>query len=101
MATTKKPKSKPKSITPTVARRLKKRPYYAFLYALNILGGRLPPHLEEIFIDDPESAYNYARLVIKGRLPDVVHNALIIQSFEKNDMKQYVSQYLTEFGQGE
>lgn len=92
---------KPANVSPTVVKRLKKRPYYAFLYALNILKGRLPPRLEEVFIDDPESAYNYARLVIKGRLPDVVHNALIIKSFEKNEMKQFVSQYLTEFGQGE
>lgn len=97
-------KSKPKSVTisPTVAKRLRKRPYYAFLYAMNILkGSRLPPKLEELFATDPESAYKYAKHIIKGRLPDFVHNALIINSFEKNEMKQYVAKYLSEFCEGE
>jgi hypothetical protein len=81
--------------------RMKKRPYYAYLYAVNILKGRLPPKAEEVFADDPESAYKYARDIIKGRLPLFVHNALIINSFEKKDTKRYVSMYLDEFCQGE
>lgn len=94
-------KSKPATISPTVAKRLRKRPYYAFLYAMNILKDRLPAKLEELFASDPESAYKYAKYVIKGRLPDFVHNALIINSFEKNEMKQFVSKYLSEFCKGE
>lgn len=102
MAKTKsKPKPKSVSISPTVAKRLRKRPYYAFLYATNIIKGRLPPKLEELFATDPESAYKYAKFIIKGRLPDFVHNALIINSFEKNEMKQFVSKYLSEFCKGE
>lgn len=89
------------TLTRQVLLRMKKRPYYAYLYAMNILKGRLPPKAEEVFTDDPESAYKYARDILKGRLPIFVHNALIINSFEKNEMKQYVSLYLTEFCQGE
>lgn len=84
-------------ITPTIAKRLKNRPYYAFLYAKNILKKRLPEKYEMVFVTDPQSAYLYAKHVMKGRLPDPVHNGLLISSFEKNENKGFYSKYLTEF----
>jgi hypothetical protein len=83
-------------ITPKIARRLKARPYYAFLYARNILKARLPGKLEEVFASDPHSAHLYAKHVLKGRLPDFVHNALVIGCFEKPEARQYVSMYLKD-----
>lgn len=80
-----------------IKRRLRDRPYYAFLYARNILGCRLPEKLEEVFVKDPRSAYLYAKHVVKGRLPDFIHNGLIISTFEKKEDQNFVSKYLTEF----
>lgn len=84
-------------LSPKIVARLKNRPYYAFLYAKNILGGRLPESLEVFFVNDPQSAYLYAKHVVRGRLPDCVHNGLIIASFGEGQSKQYLSKYLKEF----
>jgi hypothetical protein len=84
-------------ISPQIARRLKARPYYAFLYARNILKGRLPEKLEDVFASDPHSAYLYAKHVVKGPLPEFVHNALVINCFEKAESRQFVSMYLKDF----
>lgn len=94
-----KSKSKTTSKIPADAvKRMKNRPYYAFLYAKNILGGqRLPEKVEEVFAKDPASAYLYAKHILKGRLPDCVHTALVIGGFTDDESKQAISQYLKEF----
>lgn len=81
-------------LPPAVVKRIKGRPYYAFLYAKNVLKGRLPPSLEICFKDDPQSAFLYAREVLGGRLPDAVHNALMLYSMERRDPGGYVAKYL-------
>lgn len=86
-------KKKPKSDS-ILNKKLKGRPYYAFLYAKNILKSRLPEDIEMILAGDPESAYLYAKHVLKGKLPDVVHNALIIGSFDNEKKNEYVAKYL-------
>lgn len=83
-------------LPPKVVARLRNRPYYAFLYAKNILKGRLPESLEIFFVKDPQSAYLYAKHVVKGRLPDSVHSGLLLESFGESQAKQYLSMYLTE-----
>jgi hypothetical protein len=77
-----------------VVRRLKGRPYYAYLYARNVLGGRLPASLEMDLVSDPQSAYLYAREVVGGRLPDSVHAGLVMGSFESRDGNGWVGLYL-------
>jgi hypothetical protein len=74
-----------------VVRRLKGRPYYAYLYALNVAGGRLPKALELDMALDAQTAYLYARDVLGCRLPDFVHNALVLQG---DDSGGFVSAYL-------
>ena len=86
-------------LSSSVIGRVRGRPYYAFLYAKNILGGRLPESLEVFFVKDPESAYLYAKYVMKGRLPDFVHNGLLLESFGESKSKQCVSMYLSEIGE--
>lgn len=76
---------------------MKGRPYYAFLYARNILKGRLPEALENTLVDDPQSAYLYAVHVMKGRLPDFVHNGLLLMNFEEKSKREFLSLYLKEF----
>jgi hypothetical protein len=77
-----------------VVRRLKGRPYYAYLYAVNVAGGRLPEALEMDLVLDAQTAYLYARDVMGGRLPDPVHNGLVMYSMGKQDFGGWVGQYL-------
>lgn len=85
-------------LSPADAKRLAKRPYYAFLYARNILHSRLPEKLEMILANDPQSCYLYAKHVIKGQLPDALHSAILMGSFgESNEwIKQYVEEFCTK-----
>lgn len=83
-----------KVLSVSARRRIAGRPYYAYLYALNVLEGRLPESLEAHFVKDPQSAFLYARDVMKGRLPDAVHNGLLMYSLEKRDEQGHVAQYL-------
>ena len=81
-------------LSSSVIGRVRGRPYYAFLYAKNVLKGRLPEYLVLFFKDDPQSAYLYAVHVVRGKLPDPVHNALLLYSMEKKDMGGFVVKYL-------
>jgi hypothetical protein len=81
-------------LPPEVVKRIKGRAYYAYLYARNVLKGRLPEKLEMVFKDDPQSAYLYSRNVLGGRLPDPVHNALVMYGMEKRDPEGWVAAYL-------
>jgi len=77
-------------------KRLRDRPYYAYLYARNVMKCRLPAKLEEVFVRDPRSAYLYAKHVMKGRLPDFVHNGLILSNIENKDDQKFLQMYLNE-----
>lgn len=84
-------------IDAVVKKRLKERPYYAFLYSHNVIRRRLPAKLEEVFVRDPRSAYLYAKHVIRGRLPDFVHNGLVLSSVKNKDDQKFIQMYLSEF----
>lgn len=86
-------------ITAQVKKRIVGRPYYAFLYAKNVLKGRLPEKVEFCLKDEPEVAYLYAVHVVGGRLPDPVHNALMMFSLEKRDVGGWVAKYLEFLGE--
>lgn len=85
---------KKQALTKAAERRMRDRPYYAYLYAANILKGRLPERLEAVFCEDPQSAFLYATNVLDGPLPDSVHNALVMYSLEKRDSGGHVARYL-------
>lgn len=61
-------------------------PKYAFLYAKEILRGRLPIEREEVFFQDIYYAAKYAFEVIRGfascRLPEELHTFMVMKSFE-------------------
>ena len=84
-------------IKPDDRRRMASRPYYAFLYARNILKGRLPEDLEAVFAQSPHDAYLYAKYVVQGRLPDYLHAAMMIGEHEACH-KPWIVQYFSEFG---
>lgn len=63
-----------------------KNPYYAFKYAKNYLDKRLSEDQEKIFFKDKsgESLAFYGLEVVKGKLPEELHNFLLLKSMEKN-----------------
>lgn len=74
-------------------------PRYAFLYSKEVLLGRLPAHLEEVFFAEEECYYaaKYAFEVIRGfasvRLPDALHTMMVMKSYqdpENENVKAYV-----------
>lgn len=82
-------------LTKTQISRMKDRPYYAVLYAINVLGGRLPENVEEFLRRDPESCLQYAREVIGGRLPDHLHNSMVLGDFGED--RKFVEEYIKQF----
>jgi hypothetical protein len=64
-------------------------PRCALIYATDVLKGRLPRHLEDVFFKDTHYAAKYAFEVIRGfssaRLPDELHSFMVMKSFEKPD----------------
>lgn len=76
-----------------------KSPGVCLRYARDILNGRLPSHLERVFMDDYHTAAKYAFEVIRGkasvRLPDELHTLMVMKSFENpNDyeIKGYIKE---------
>jgi hypothetical protein len=72
-------------------------PKHCFFYAQQILRGRLPSHLEGVFFKDAYFASKYAFEVIRGfssvRLPEELHNFMIMKSFEDPENK-HVKAYI-------
>jgi len=60
---------------------------YSYLYALLVIEGRFILG-EPIISKNAQYSYFYAKYVIKGRLPDFMHNQMILE----NDI--YTKQYL-------
>jgi hypothetical protein len=56
-----------------------KSPMYAYAYAKHIIKGRWI-EAEEIISTDSECAYYYAFYIIKGKLPENMHNAMLIHA---------------------
>jgi hypothetical protein len=74
-----------------------REPRYCLSYAKNILESRLPKHLEDVFLGDAYYSSQYALKVIRGfasaRLPDSLHNFMVMKSFEDpgdEDIKEYM-----------
>lgn len=66
-------------------------------YAKEVIRGRLPEHLENVFFKDVHLATEYAFDVIRGfapvRLPDALHNFVLMQSYAEPDdhsIKTYI-----------
>lgn len=73
------------------------QPMWAFQYAKNVLCGRLPAHLENVFFKNTQYASRYAFEVIRGfapvKLPDDLHSFMIMKSFENPD-DDYIKEYM-------
>lgn len=74
-------------------KRMKERPYYAVLHAINFIKGRLPEDVEVALGSDPHACLLYAERVMKGRLPDHLHNRMVIGIWtvhEKDSVERYL-----------
>lgn len=64
-------------------------PKYAYLYAKEVLRGRLPLEVEDVFFGDALFAAKYAFDVIRGFssviLPEALHAFMVMKSFENPD----------------
>lgn len=72
-------------------------PDVALAYAVRFLRGRLPPGVEEVFMNSPRHAVRYAFDVVRGfscpRLPDFLHAAVIMSAnMAESDVKRYVAE---------
>ena len=74
-----------------------REPRYAFLYAREVLCGRLPAEMESVFFGDPYHAAKYAFEVIRGfsscKLPEALHSMMIMASFEDPE-NDHIKMYL-------
>lgn len=72
-------------------------PRYAFLYAKEVLRGRLPLEMESVFFGDAYHAARYAFDVIRGfapcRLPEELHTFMVMKSFEEPD-NEHIRTYM-------
>lgn len=71
-----------------------KFPRLCVIYARQILNDRFRL-AEDVIAGDLISAYFYSKLVIGGKLPDVMHNRLVLNSFGGCD--DILKKYLLEF----
>jgi len=74
-------------------------PSVALWYATNVLKGRLPSHIEEVLLGDADCAAGYAFDVVRAysspRLPDILHNSLLMRSYADPD-NQLIRRYVKE-----
>ena len=72
---------------------------FCYRYAKEVLRGRLPGHIEEVFskYDDEYYASKYAFDVIRGfapvRLPDKIHTYMVLKSFQ-DPGNEYIKTYM-------
>lgn len=73
--------------------RKKKNPYYLVLRSIS-LNERLPTKDEAILGGFPEFCLQYALHVIGGRLPDHLHNKIVLGVWESEDDRDAARKYL-------
>jgi len=72
---------------------ISKNAYYSYLYATYVIEGRWEL-AEPIISKDAFYSYCYARDVIKGKLPDFMHNQMILNNNNNNNNNTYTKKYI-------
>jgi hypothetical protein len=65
-----------------------KNPHYAYYYANDVIKGRWL-EAEQYIINDPKYVYRYAIDVIKGKLPENMHNMMLL--YADYNAKKYLN----------
>lgn len=63
-------------------------------YAISFFQGRLPENLEFLLLNDMEKCYVYSKEICFGKLPEKMHNALLLKSFEDFKEKEIFRLYM-------
>ena len=58
-------------------------PWYSFLYAAHVIEGQWK-EAEDVIMDDPQASFYYSKDVIEGKLPDKMHNRMLLYAIEKS-----------------
>ena len=66
-------------------------PWCSYLYARDIIKGRWI-EAEDIIMTSSYESYRYAKYVIKGKLPEKMHNMMILHAI-KDPIDVYVKEY--------
>jgi len=69
---------------------ISKDTHYSYYYALHVIKGKFELG-EPAISKDAGYSYYYARYVIKGRLPDFMHNALLLSN---NEYPKYYVEFI-------
>jgi len=75
---------------------MSKNPYYLVLRALN-LGQKLTRRQEQALGVSPVACLLYARKVLNGRLPDHLHNRMVLEVWEDESDQEAAKEYLKDF----
>jgi len=59
-------------------------PWFSYLYALGVIKCRWI-EAENIIMTDPDNCFLYAKDVIKGKLPEKMHNMMILHAIENSN----------------
>lgn len=79
---------------------IKKDPLFTFLYIREIIKERWK-EAEETLINSVACLYGYAVDVIKGKLPENLHNFMILRGIEKHFFAMAYFDYLKKEGEGD
>ena len=74
----------------TIFRANQMTPYQAYLEAYD--AGKRLPELEDIILTDPNISFQYAADIIKGKLPEKMHNMMLLYAIKDPDdygVKEY------------
>ena len=70
-----------------------KSPAYAFYYSLHVIKGRWIEG-ENIISTSSEYAYYYAQNVIEGKLPENMHNIMILHGLNNDEYAKYYFNFI-------
>ena len=71
-------------------------PLYSFMYARDVIKGRWE-EAEKIIILEPYYAFRYAQDVIKGKLPEHMHNQMLLMAISENkNLPNYALLYIDD-----
>jgi len=59
-------------------------PSHAYLYALDVIKGRWM-EAEDLIMNYSLESYSYAKCVIKGKLPEKMHNMMILHAIKNSN----------------
>lgn len=71
-------------------------PLYSFMYARDVIKGRWE-EAEEVILNDHCCTYFYAKEVIKGKLPEHMHNQMLLMAISENkNLPNYALLYIDD-----